>query len=200
MPSCEDCYFRQELLCALQRDSVCPTFRATVQQPQAAVEAAAAPQVMSVTQVAAPAQVAAPLRVAAVAATRSAAAAPEPAQVGALAQLDLGSEPFGTESSETVFSLREACAAAPAIDAPTVVPAREAVTVPRIDPSAVRAAAATRRVGEQCVVEFDGEASEQDGSRETVLVSVAAFGSDGGRVARVTRRIAERYPNALQLC
>lgn len=33
MPTCEDCYFRQELLCALAGNAICPTFRAARQAP-----------------------------------------------------------------------------------------------------------------------------------------------------------------------
>ena len=33
MPTCDDCYFRRELLCALAGNTLCPTFRAA-EQPQ----------------------------------------------------------------------------------------------------------------------------------------------------------------------
>lgn len=31
MPTCDDCYFRHELLCALAGNTICPTFRAAEQ-------------------------------------------------------------------------------------------------------------------------------------------------------------------------
>jgi hypothetical protein len=196
MPSCEDCYFRQELLCALQRDSVCPTFRATVRSERQAAGAAAVANVVSVTQVASPVQVAAPLRAVAAAVATEVAPVERPVDV---VQLDLGPEPFCGDAPEANFSLVEMCESAQPAEQ-RVVPAREAVRVPRLDPVSLRAAAASRQVGEQCVVEFEAEGSDQEGEREPVRVAVAAFGSEAGRVARVTRRIAERYPNALQLC
>lgn len=33
MPTCDDCYFRRELLCALSGNTICPTFRAAEQAP-----------------------------------------------------------------------------------------------------------------------------------------------------------------------
>ena len=30
-PTCDDCYFRRELLCALAGNTICPTFRAAEQ-------------------------------------------------------------------------------------------------------------------------------------------------------------------------
>jgi hypothetical protein len=41
-PTCDDCFFRRELLCALPGNTICPTFRAAEQEPvfsAAAVEA-----------------------------------------------------------------------------------------------------------------------------------------------------------------
>ena len=32
VPTCDDCYFRQEALCALPGNTTCPTFRAATRQ------------------------------------------------------------------------------------------------------------------------------------------------------------------------
>ncbi len=34
-PTCDDCYFRRELLCALTGNAICPTFRAAEEQAPA---------------------------------------------------------------------------------------------------------------------------------------------------------------------
>jgi len=44
MPTCDDCYFRRELLCALAGNAICPTFRAAQAQALYAVPAEPDPE------------------------------------------------------------------------------------------------------------------------------------------------------------
>lgn len=43
-PTCDDCFFRRELLCALAGNAICPTFRAAEKAPAALALAAVPPE------------------------------------------------------------------------------------------------------------------------------------------------------------
>lgn len=185
--SCKDCYFRQELLCAIPGNDGCPTFRPTV--GRAAVAPAQAPLIPIVAQVALRS---AGVPVGAVAAIGSApAAAP---MLRAEAQAAAGEEegvPFAGLSPEATFTVHEVQ------EAPVSVPAPAPL---------LRNAAAGRVGGEQCIVELveDREpvaiAAEGMGAPVSGIGGAARRVIDAGRTSRVARRVAERYPQALQIC
>lgn len=172
--TCDDCYFRQELLCALQLEKPCPTFRATVGR---APEAPRQAQLVPVGQLTVP--------------TRG-------DGVGlSLAPAFESGEPFAAMSAEATFSLSDAD------PSHTVVQAREALEAPRasvshIGPVAAQAAAAARQSGVSCVVECDDGAAGLPAP--TAVGDEPAVRLRGTRVARVAQRVAQRYPNALRLC
>jgi hypothetical protein len=158
--TCDDCYFRQELLCALSSDSVCPTFRATVGRGRG----------------------------------------PERPRQAQLVPLPMAqTAPFGAVSEESTFAVRDAVR-------PAKVLARDAIQQPpRPEPVAVMpapaAAAAHRDPGVECIVELDEAAADLEPAVVPAQPRVVArSGGDTHRMGRVARRVAERYPNAMQLC
>jgi hypothetical protein len=180
--SCEDCYFRQELLCALKTKVPCPTFRATVGRARrssqatmaAPVQAPLIPIPMRSVEVERPVTIPAAL-----------ARAPHQASE---------QQPFDSGSSEATFTLREAhtvAAAQPSCETESRVclpPPRELVFAgPR------RAAAAARddHAGATLVVEV---AEEPVGQLSALGPLVDAAPSR--RLSRIAERVASRYPSA----
>lgn len=109
--TCSDCYFRQELLCALKTERVCPTFRATVGRTPARPQQAQLIPVPTLAQVQRAVDTPGDL-------------IPRPAAADVVARIpvDDESEPFTSASPEANFSLRDVEGADE-----SVVPAREAV-------------------------------------------------------------------------
>jgi len=165
--SCDDCYFRQELLCALQLDSVCPTFRATVgraRRPAAPRQAPLipVPHVMGVAGGAGPrvepVGQETPMRAVAVAAPPA---------------------PFASAAPESSFSIVESRSAEPAVLVREVVQRAE---LPRAAAAAMPSVVASVHV-----------AVAEDGAAQQAALPLLAGST--ARLGRVAQRIAQRYPN-----
>lgn len=172
--TCDDCYFRQELLCALKTRTPCPTFRATAGRSRRSGPATmATPQQAPLIPLPVRAPVGDPDPVsipAAIADDRTTAAVPA------------GSQPhFGQESSEATFTLREATRVDVPEAAATIClpPPREVVFATR------RAVAADRDRSSSLVVQV---AAEPPGAPMPLI----AAGTP--RSSRIAQRIASRYP------
>jgi hypothetical protein len=165
--TCADCYFRQELLCALKSQVPCPTFRATVGRARRAPATMAVP--VQAPLVPMPVHVRPDdMPVVLPAAIADEVTAPTVAAANAA--------PFGTGSSEATFTLRDAVADA-------------AYAAPRVP---LRAAAAGRSGGDTLVVEVADAPEHQLTALEPELVPVRV--AQPGLSSRVAQRIASRYP------
>jgi hypothetical protein len=182
--SCDDCYFRQELLCALDVEQVCPTFRATVgrsRRPETPKQARLVPVVQARVEQAEIVSAVAPAAVMELPVVERFQA---PA-AGASAPV-----PFAAYEPESNFSLGET--APPLSEDVPRLPAREVVQAVShaVQARAPRAAAAGRPAAVASVVvpvAAPGEAEQ--GSLP--LASAAS-----SRLSRVARRVAQRYPQA----
>lgn len=209
--SCADCYFRQELLCALESNRVCPTFRATVgRRPARPLQAPLTPipamMAAASADMPAPQVAVAPERVSQIAHTPY---TPDVRQD----QPDTGTAaPFSDGSEESQFSVQDvrtghgkspdlratrdvsACDAASPVRAlePVLVRATSKVQAP------VRVAAARQDFGNELVIPID----DRD---EAVYTQAGASGGSAGvmyrgvnpsRSSRIAQRIAARYPNS----
>ena len=215
--SCDGCYFRQELLCALKTDTPCPTFRATVGRGIAAPQQA---QLIPVTRPAA--QVAAQVASQVVESPRVAHAAPT------------AQPPFAASDDEANFTVSEARMADPeAAQVPRMpVPIVQAQAVQQsLDPALVphklatmarveqamrsaaasrggvvtepvRSVAASRGGGVSVVVDVERQDEQLFVAPTPIEVPVQGPAQPrDSRVSRVARRVAERYPQAaLKLC
>ena len=179
--SCDDCYFRQELLCALKTKVPCPTFRSTAGRVRRIAGVAAKPtRQVRIPMPMRPTADATPIEVSAI----PAAMAPHDAAVGSGHQ-----QPFNEVSREAIFTLRDAhvdteSAAVPSVERPCMPPPRDVVFA--------RAAAAERSDrSSTLVVAIDEQPAEQ----LSAFDAGPAVRSDGShRSSRIAQRIAMRYP------
>lgn len=178
--TCADCYFRQELLCALQTNSVCPTFRATVgrgiARPRQAI-LVPLPMVQRDADVLRDVPPAIQMRDSI------------RAQGSARHARELAETPFSSAAAESTFTIRDA--EATSLDE-AVVPARD-VADPR---PVLRSVASQRARSAEIVVPLDDEVTDSDRGSSVAVRD----GGDDSRASRIARRIAQRYPNALQPC
>jgi hypothetical protein len=176
--SCADCYFHQELLCALPGDRVCPTFRATVgRRPAQPLQAQLMPlptraqlddAVMPVPRVMpAPARIPTPQQ--------------QPAAVVAARQ----AAPFSETAQESRFTIRDAHEIATPAQDPNIVP--------------VRVAAARVDFDNELVVPAHSPTpspTEYLAGPSAPRERVGLRGFSASRSHRIAERIAARYPNS----
>lgn len=162
--SCSDCYFRQELLCALKTERVCPTFRRTVRRDQVATAA-----MVSI---------------------------PQPGvvhRVEAVEALAFDARP----STDLIEKKQSPCAVVPTRDATPLFDHEPMVSETPQSPA--RAAAATRTDATEISIEIDVDPDQITLSDEKPQSSRSLTYTDQRRT-RITSRVAERYPGALQSC
>ncbi len=192
--SCADCYFRQELLCALESNRVCPTFRATVGRrlarplqapltPIPAMMAAAEETAPDVPVVVAPERV-------------HVAPSHHAVEIKSGNIRTADEVPFSESSVEARFSVQDARperdmqpAAVRALPAAVQSNLHQEVSLP-VHERSHRAAAARTNFGNELVIPM--EALE-------AAVPVVRRGMNASRSSRIAQRIAARYPNSASL-
>lgn len=188
--SCSDCYFRQELLCALKSNRVCPTFRATVGRNRKVVSSdqltvfPSMPQLERAIDPAAhlPTVVTAPQRVSTL--RQSDIPAQDPSSSG---------EPFTSNAPESRFSVAEVHAPSDTTNTDQVLVRVRASRHDHDRQAPARVAAAR--------VDFDNELIVDAGERlDEVAVTSRSYvplrGFSHSRSSRIAERIAARYPGS----
>lgn len=194
--SCASCYFRQELLCALKTDTVCPTYRAStgrrLEQPRQARLVA-----LPVVGTAAATATMEPAAMAVAGGARHTHLPLHPATTDAAPAAEVSQPaPFASSAPESTFSLRELCR-----DEPD--PAATAGDLVAAAATELRVAAASIDLGNECVVEIEPQAATSTSLAGPVSMldrgagrSAAGAGHED-RASRIARRIAQRYPNSI---
>jgi hypothetical protein len=105
--------------------------------------------------------------------------------------------PFPATAEESTFAVRDAGTNA----LPTLL-GRDSVNPPAspwdVNPDVVelRAAAASREPGIECIVEIADEVTADSPVSDAPVFATVRTGRDAHRLGRIAQRVAERYPNA----
>jgi hypothetical protein len=169
--SCSDCYFRQELLCALKTERVCPTFRRTVRRNQQDDSAVTIPEPGVVHQVVA---------------VQAEAFQARPAE--SVIRNDQPPAKANTQDTAPISSVQDVT---PLFEHEPLV--SETSEVP------TRAAAASRTDASKLSIEIEVDPEQISLATETHRPNRSLSYTDQRR-SRIASRVAERYPSALQTC